>query len=263
MRSRARRLSIPFAGSWGLRPGIGHLDGYAQRFQSRLPGVGGSATAGVRVNPESGLSIPFAGSWGLRLVSHSCRRQHAGLSIPFAGSWGLRLRKVIMLRLALSFQSRLPGVGGSASACLRLNALQRSPFNPVCRELGAPPLGAEYRARGLIFQSRLPGVGGSAQAGARRKVWGSPFNPVCRELGAPPWRRGKAMARTSAFFQSRLPGVGGSAPDGRHGHRALARLSIPFAGSWGLRLNRGARGRRVPPPSFNPVCRELGAPPRG
>ncbi len=107
------------------------------------------------------------------------------LSIPFAGSWGLRPI------LAEIFES---GV---------------SPFNPVCRELGAPP-SCWFRVK-----------------------FGSSFNPVCRELGAP-------------------PGNGATAPH-------TSRLSIPFAGSWGLRRRTSRASARFAP--FNPVCRELGAPP--
>ncbi len=61
-------------------------------------------------------------------------------------------------------------------------------FNPVCRELGAPPRVISLVAEYNTFQSRLPGVGGSADAAG--DLWeapvGGPFNPVCRELGAPP-----------------------------------------------------------------------------
>ncbi len=42
------QLSIPFAGSWGLRHLHGPLSEDAFRFfQSRLPGVGGSAVVGT------------------------------------------------------------------------------------------------------------------------------------------------------------------------------------------------------------------------
>ncbi len=65
-----------------------------------------------------------------------------------------------------------------------------------------------------------------------------PFNPVCRELGAPPF--GEQAGHEWDYFQSRLPGVGGSAlrPLDREVHGPL-QLSIPFAGSWGLRRPAG------------------------
>ncbi len=156
------------------------------------------------------------------------------------------------------FQSRLPGVGGSA-ATIR-EAIDLLTFNPVCRELGAPPVFAERRASSAPhFQSRLPGVGGSA------------FEVFKGAL-------------SYTVFQSRLPGVGGSAVEElsgmawdllsipfagswglrpRRGPRRgpRPRLSIPFAGSWGLRPSRLTSQRTLRRSSFNPVCRELGAPP--
>ncbi len=135
------------------------------------------------------LSIPFAGSWGLR--QPACR---AGLhspalelSIPFAGSWGLR--------------------HGDAES----SAMAPVSFNPVCRELGAPPPQLRVRRDSRGFQSRLPGVGGSAPAG----------------------EAGRSIGRA---FQSRLPGVGGSAKGRPSKSGRRSSLSIPFAGSWGLRL---------------------------
>ncbi len=83
------------------------------------------------------------------------------LSIPFAGSWGLR-------------RDLWEAPAGGAS-----------PFNPVCRELGAPPcVGSRFSALSF-FQSRLPGVGGSAPPPLQPETRAA-FNPVCRELGAPP-----------------------------------------------------------------------------
>ncbi len=102
-------------------PGVGgsalaYMGGFTGcvAFQSRLPGVGGSAE-GVRGAPlDDPLSIPFAGSWGLRPLT-------ATTPSP----------------LTVTFQSRLPGVGGSAF-----------------------PAGGDWMTD--LFQSRLPGVGGSA-----------------------------------------------------------------------------------------------------
>ncbi len=183
-------LSIPFAGSWGLRQGLTWRTTRSLVFQSRLPGVGGSAgVSHERETLRAQLSIPFAGSWGLRPCCSLT-----------SSEWGL-------------FQSRLPGVGGSAGSSRLLSSM--GAFNPVCRELGAPP------------------------RTARTGSWCiTAFNPVCRELGAPPrlcagceasgglsipfagsWglRRGGALVaprsgvRPWQRFQSRLPGVGGSA----------------------------------------------------
>ncbi len=165
-----------------------HTEALTELFQSRLPGVGGSAAD---------------------LREPSSERKN--------------------------FQSRLPGVGGSAltlatpsgvtlsfnPVCRELGAPPPTPssppspppppaFNPVCRELGAPPRVQRGSQQGWdVFQSRLPGVGGSAEV--RLSV-----------APAPP------------HFQSRLPGVGGSAKHGELlARRLVAKLSIPFAGSWG------------------------------
>ncbi len=188
MSKAAEILSIPFAGSWGLRL---------------------RAWRGIWCTGD--LSIPFAGSWGLRLHEEPTMSTIKILSIPFAGSWGLR-----------------PTIWPAKPE-------PEPTFNPVCRELGAPPsrrarvlptlrlsipfagswglrpLARVFGHADMNFQSRLPGVGGSASS---RLGWSErcfmPFNPVCRELGAPPY-----VVRTARA-------TGG-------------KLSIPFAGSWGLR----------------------------
>ncbi len=211
-------------------------------FQSRLPGVGGSAISALfRPFLDFPLSIPFAGSWGLRQgFSHSagarslaafnpvCRelgappsahrqaRVRAHLSIPFAGSWGLRHTCEEALCLAYDFQSRLPGVGGSASS--------------------KDPGSWDDHS----FQSRLPGVGGSALTGGRLS-WTTPSSdgprlsiPFAGSWGLRPDLRDKA--EEDYCFQSRLPGVGGSALATTCRGSVRRALSIPFAGSWGLRL---------------------------
>ncbi len=305
-----RSLSIPFAGSWGLRlwawssrSGLG-----ATPFNPVCRELGAPPRGNSSGRTRRRLSIPFAGSWGLRRKARWHARRYDELSIPFAGSWGLRLAPEGLSRERLAFQSRLPGVGGSASGSARdgasrllsipfagswglrprgrrldgtgserlsipfagswgLRPLGRSaerwtsPFNPVCRELGAPPPRRPRRPR------RPP----------------RPFNPVCRELGAPPvfilpigdfahlsipfagsWglrRDTEDKPRKRRLFQSRLPGVGGSAPSGRRGMRRCVSFQSRLPGVGGSAVRRGARDARVPPP-FNPVCRELGAPPQ-
>ncbi len=214
-----------------------------------------------RIGHRSGrldrLSIPFAGSWGLRPERGTAKRRSRPLSIPFAGSWGLRHVSQLLGQRCPCFQSRLPGVGGSALVFLSQTQATSRPFNPVCRELGAPPSDTRPKHSAGDFQSRLPGVGGSAPLRLLRSSQFASFNPVCRELGAPPSTR--STSSSLSLFQSRLPGVGGSAEPWRAGGHRLGRLSIPFAGSWGLRLAYLNGFSKVT--SFNPVCRELGAPP--
>ncbi len=131
------------------------------------------------------------------------------------------------------FQSRLPGVGGSAARDM-MGYWLHTPFNPVCRELGAPPDGGGEDGGFLALSIPFAGSWG-LRPGLQevRRALAPAFNPVCRELGAPP-----DMSAVVAWGD---------------------RLSIPFAGSWGLRLWNGTAARCCG--AFNPVCRELGAPP--
>ncbi len=220
-RPRPRPLSIPFAGSWGLRPW----------FSGPVPS-------------RETLSIPFAGSWGLRPTKPATQDGFAFIfqsRLPGVGGSATIQRDD--KRAAPDFQSRLPGVGGSARQPSESHGTHCA-FNPVCRELGAPP--AEYN---------------TAMSGLC-----SAFNPVCRELGAPPALG--VMGGGRAYFQSRLPGVGGSASEAldylgtlwlfqsrlpgvggsaaRIQGRGSRTLSIPFAGSWGLRLPSGSAARPAP-----------------
>ncbi len=84
-------------------------------------------------------------------------------------------------------------------------------FNPVCRELGAPPAIHTGSARcGRLLSIPFAGSWGLRPLEVVGLTEPGPFNPVCRELGAPP----EGVSREAlAFigFQSRLPGVGGSA----------------------------------------------------
>ncbi len=252
-------------------------------FQSRLPGVGGSARREKRKGPRGRLSIPFAESWGLRLKVRNITRDFCDFQSRLPGVGGSADSEGTSSNLALPtfnpvcrelgappsempagasdltcFQSRLPGVGGSAESDLRLVSPFWS-FNPVCRELGAPPRARLARADLAAFQSRLPGVGGSARAGrALRSGRPAPFNPVCRELGAPP-QNPKQRKTIMAAFNPVCRELG--APPGLSRVQESAELlSIPFAGSWGLRLIVGNWGGGIV--TFNPVCRELGAPPK-
>ncbi len=251
-------------GVGGSAPSTTPRGGRSTAFQSRLPGVGGSAECVKRslsemltFNPvcrELGAPPSMLCSAPMALASFNpvCRElgappreahlhhQFRHLSIPFAGSWGLRRATTMRpAKSKLGFQSRLPGVGGSAHASGPRGGRVRLTFNPVCRELGAPPM-----VRGIVdsaYDLSIPFAGswGLRLYAERRNAEAPAFNPVCRELGAPPPRR---------------HGDGGP----RHGgafNPVCRELGAPPSPSTTL------RGRRIA--TFNPVCRELGAPPLG
>ncbi len=308
-------LSIPFAGSWGLRRRRPRRDPRRRRrrpgdrFQSRLPGVGGSASKNTA----------------------PCGRPSFQSRLPGVGGSAAANKAAAFDHIAFNPVCRELGAPPSPGAARRPPS-SATPFNPVCRELGAPPYLAPSRPVRpcLDFQSRLPGVGGSARDFAARHreglgyfqsrlpgVGGSALRLLgglqphvlsipfagswglrlgFRGLGPPPTFQSRlpgvggsaeaaqVCARYDLTFQSRLPGVGGSAPTfpqpsrenifqsrlpGVGGsaslavrRRAAGLLSIPFAGSWGLRPEAGAAEYLAAAPAFNPVCRELGAPPQ-
>ncbi len=132
-------------------------------------------------------------------------------------------------------------------------------FNPVCRELGAPPLQGRVTSCGWSFNPVCRELGAPPAMHWPLRVTSRSFNPVCRELGAPPRTRFPLTSEGSGGFQSRLPGVGGSAGAARsgscRGYRFQSRLP-GVGGSAGGRPSRLAMRA-----TFNPVCRELGAPP--